>query len=84
MYAYQLGRVECRRFGVIPSGLSQEGNLHLHWLEMVGCIALSLFGFLLRSLQYKLSKLTNLPNSHLKNLVVYFHWWLLLKFSSND
>ena len=67
MYAYPLGRVECRKFGVIPSGLSPEGNLHLHWLEMVCRIALSLFGLLLRSLQYKLSKLTNLPTSHLKN-----------------
>ena len=77
MYAYQLGRVECRRFGVIPSGLSREGNLHLHWLEMVCCIALSLFGFLLHSLQYKLSKLPNLPTSHLKVLVVYIQQWCL-------
>ena len=71
MYAYQLGRVECHSFGVIPSGLSREGNLHLHWLETACHMALSLFGFLLRSLQHKLSKLTNLPTSHLKVLVVY-------------
>ena len=70
-YAYQLGRLECRRFGLIPFGLSLEGNLHHHWLEMVCCIALSLFGFLLHSLQYKLSMPTIVPNSHLKVLVVY-------------
>ena len=68
---------------MIPYGLSQEGNLHLHWLEMVGCIALSLFAFLLRSLQYKLSKLSNLPTSHLKVLVVYSQYWLFKKISSS-
>ena len=77
MYAYQLGRVECHRFGVIPSGPSGEGNLHLHWLVVVCRIALSLFGFLHHRLHCKLSKLTNLPTFHLKVWVVLCQEWMV-------